>query len=142
VFKRKMLKYMVGEDGERLAEWTTPEAGMFFWYTGRNHYSVLPRYSRTGTDNRFKLVLPAAAADSGGVSGPTRERDDGDSERLVRTRALEKGVLALPGTVFLPSGRKTGYVRAAFSLLEEGEVDEAVRRLRDAVIEARGEIAA
>jgi tryptophan aminotransferase len=82
-------------------------------------------------------VLSATAGGGGGARGPTM--DDGNSETLVRAHALEKGVLALPGTVFLPSGRKTGYVRAAFSLLEEDEVDEAVRRLRDAVIEARGE---
>lgn len=62
---------------------------------------------------------------------------EGDSESLVRTKALEKGVLALPGTVFLPSGRKTAYVRASFSLLDGSDVDEALRRLREVVIEAR-----
>jgi tryptophan aminotransferase len=70
---------------------------------------------------------------------PTRDGQEGDSEEVIRTRALEKGVLALPGTVFLPNGGKTGYVRAAFSLLSEGDVDEAVRRLRETVIEARVE---
>ena len=43
--------------------------------------------------------------------------------------SLEKGVLALPGTIFLPDGRKTAYVRASFSLLGEADVDEAVGRL-------------
>jgi tryptophan aminotransferase len=55
----------------------------------------------------------------------------------VRTHALERGVLALPGTVFLPDGRKTAYVRASFSLLDEAEVEEACRRLADTVREAR-----
>jgi len=63
--------------------------------------------------------------------------EDGDSEAVIKTKAFEKGVLALPGTVFLPNGFKTGYVRASFSLTEEEDVDKAIRRLRDAVLEAR-----
>ena len=51
---------------------------------------------------------------------------------------MEKGVLALPGTVFLPDGGKTPYVRASFSLHEEAEVEEAIKRLRAVVLEARG----
>ncbi|KAJ7447080.1 PLP-dependent transferase [Mycena galericulata] len=47
------------------------------------------------------------------------------------------GVLALPGTVFLPNGRTTAYVRASFSLLSPEEVDEAVKRLRDTILEVR-----
>lgn len=60
-----------------------------------------------------------------------------DSESLIRTRAFEKGVLALPGTVFLPNGRKSAYVRASFSLNTEEEVEEALKRLGDAISEAR-----
>lgn len=48
-------------------------------------------------------------------------------------------MLALPGTVFLPSGGKTAYVRASFSLLDIGDVDEALKRLREAIIDARGD---
>ena len=51
---------------------------------------------------------------------------------------MEKGVLALPGTVFLPDGGKTAYVRASFSLLDEADVEEAIKRLREVVLEARG----
>ncbi|KAF7289656.1 Aminotran-1-2 domain-containing protein [Mycena chlorophos] len=65
-----------------------------------------------------------------------RLRQEDDSEAFVRTKAFERGVLALPGSVFLPDGRKTGYVRAAFSLLGEEEVDEALRRLALAVRDA------
>ncbi|KAH9846644.1 PLP-dependent transferase [Lenzites betulinus] len=103
VFERYMKQYLDG-----LAEWDTPEAGMFFW---------------------FKLLLRAP-----GAEGDVEE----DSENLIRTTALEKGVLALPGTVFLPDGAKTAYVRAAFSLLDESDVEEAIKRLRDVVLEARG----
>ena len=63
--------------------------------------------------------------------------EDGDSEAVIRTKAFEKGVLALPGTVFLPNGTKTAYVRASFSLTEEKDVDEAIQRLRDAILDAR-----
>ncbi|KAI0775155.1 PLP-dependent transferase [Trametes elegans] len=97
VFERLMRKHLQG-----LAEWNTPEAGMFFW---------------------FKLAL--------------EEGDGGDSEAVIRTEALEKGVLALPGTVFHPSGRKTTYVRASFSLLPEDQVDEALRRLKEVILKAR-----
>ena len=62
---------------------------------------------------------------------------EGDSEAIIRTNALEQGVLALPGTVFLPNGRKTSYVRASFSLLSEDRVEEAAKRLRQAILDAR-----
>ncbi|KDQ52638.1 hypothetical protein JAAARDRAFT_39888 [Jaapia argillacea MUCL 33604] len=103
VFEGALKRHLDG-----LAEWSTPEAGMFVW---------------------FKLLLSSNASSS----------DEGDSEAIIKTKAFEKGVLALPGTVFLPNGRKTAYVRASFSLLEEGDVDEAVRRLREAILEARSE---
>ena len=64
---------------------------------------------------------------------------EGDSESIIRTKAFEKGVIALPGMSFLPNGRKTAYVRASFSTVEDDDIEEAVRRLRDAIIEARQE---
>lgn len=69
-------------------------------------------------DLRFKLILPG----------------QGDSEAIIKTKAYENGVLALPGTVFLPSGSKTAYVRAAFSLLSEEDIDEGLRRLRGVLL--------
>ncbi|KAF8072222.1 PLP-dependent transferase [Lyophyllum atratum] len=99
VFEHAMKKHLSG-----LAEWTPPEAGMFFW---------------------FRLLLgddPAA---------------EGDSEAIIRDKAVERGVLALPGTVFLPNGRKTSYVRASFSLLDEEDVDEALSRLGKVISDAR-----
>lgn len=75
--------------------------------------------------NRFKLLL---SPDSQEVV---------DSETIIRTKAVEKGVLALPGIVFIPNGEKTGYVRASFSLLSETEVREALRRLRDVILAER-----
>ncbi|KAI9439543.1 pyridoxal phosphate-dependent transferase [Lactarius indigo] len=96
VFEAAMERHLHG-----LAEWNTPEAGMFFW---------------------FKLLLGK----------------DGDSESIIRTKAFRGGVLALPGTVFFPNGERTAYVRASFSLLEEEQVDEALRRLRVVLLSERG----
>lgn len=64
--------------------------------------------------------------------------DDGDSASIIQTKAFQGGVLALPGTVFFPNGARTTYVRASFSLLEEEQVNEALRRLRAVVLEERG----
>ncbi|KAG0702809.1 TdiD protein [Suillus ampliporus] len=69
----------------------------------------------------------------------TSNVDEGDSEDLIRTKAYEGGVLALPGTVFLPNGRKTAYVRASFSLCTEEQVNEALKRLRTVLLKERGQ---
>jgi len=76
----------------------------------------------------FKLLLGSAK---------DGENSEGDSESIIRTKAYEHGVLALPGTVFLPRGGKTAYVRASFSLLTEEEVEEALKRLKETILEAR-----
>ncbi|KAK1222005.1 hypothetical protein PQX77_015184 [Marasmius sp. AFHP31] len=64
---------------------------------------------------------------------------DGDSEAIMRTKAIEHGFLALPGTACLPKGGKTAYVRVSFSILTPEEVEEAVKRLAKILKEARGE---
>ena len=76
--------------------------------------------------SRFRLLVDADGND-----------DEGDSNEVIRTTALERGVLALPGTMFYPNGRKTAYVRASFSQLEPQDVDEALRRLREAILDSR-----
>jgi hypothetical protein len=48
---------------------------------------------------RFKLLLNS--------SNDSNEDGGGDSEAVIKTKAFERGVLALPGTVFLPNGNKT-----------------------------------
>ena len=98
--KRDEFERALRTNLDGLAEWDTPEAGMFVW---------------------FKLLLG----------------EEGDSLDLIRNKAFEKGVLALPGTVFLPNGRKTAYVRASFSLLSEEDMNEGLRRLRATILEAR-----
>lgn len=76
--------------------------------------------------HRFKLLLNS-----------NNLKEEGDSEAVIKTKAFEKGVLALPGTVFLPNGTKTAYVRASFSLTEEKDVDMAIQRLRDVILDSR-----
>ncbi|KAF5335652.1 hypothetical protein D9757_015419 [Collybiopsis confluens] len=114
VFEREMQKWLGGDDsgsadGEgRLAEWVSPEAGMFFW---------------------FKLLVNPPSS----LVGQHEE----DSKALIETHAFANGVLALPGTVFSPNGSKSGYVRASFSLLDEEQVEETMKRLRKTVLEVR-----
>ena len=61
----------------------------------------------------------------------------GDSGALIRSKAFERGVLALPGTTFYPNKRASAYVRASFSIIPEDQVDEALSRLKEAIVEAR-----
>ncbi|KAJ7663242.1 pyridoxal phosphate-dependent transferase [Mycena polygramma] len=52
---------------------------------------------------------------------------------------IAKGVLAVPGTAFMPLGGPTPYVRVSFSVVDEERAEEACKRLREAILEARGE---
>lgn len=118
IFERVLNKYLKG-----LAAWSTPEAGMFFW----SESLPLIRVFRTNgyTATRFKLLIDGA---------------EEDSQVIIRDHAFKNGVLALPGTVFMPNGGKTAYVRASFSQLGEVEVEEAVKRIRDTILQARADI--
>ncbi|KAJ7040057.1 pyridoxal phosphate-dependent transferase [Mycena alexandri] len=64
---------------------------------------------------------------------------DADSWELISTKAVAKGVLAVPGTAFMPLRGPTPFVRISFSIVEEDEADEACRRLREVILEARAE---
>lgn len=58
-----------------------------------------------------------------------------DSFALISKKAKEAGVLAVPGLAFIADGSRTSYVRTSFSIIDEADVGEALRRLR-AVVEA------
>ncbi|KAJ7150604.1 pyridoxal phosphate-dependent transferase [Mycena filopes] len=60
-----------------------------------------------------------------------------DSYDLISTHAVAKGVLAVPGTAFMPLRGPSPFVRVSFSLIEEDAAEEACRRLRSVVLEAR-----
>lgn len=83
-----------------LAEWKRPDASMFFW---------------------VKLnLLPLNVEDPG---------DRGCSTAFIRDKLMANGVLFLPGATAFPDGRTTACVRLSFSLLEEAEMEEAVKRV-------------
>ncbi len=63
----------------------------------------------------------------------------GDSAQLISTTAVEKGILGVPGVGFSPSGQVSSFVRVSFSLTDEKEADEGMKRLAACVREARGE---
>jgi tryptophan aminotransferase len=90
-----------------LAEWSTPDAAMFYW---------------------LKLKLP----ESVDLKSITLE---GDSTVFIRSKAIDRGVLVLPGATAFVDGRQTARVRVSFSLLTEEETDEAIRRLAEVLKE-------
>ncbi|KAF7341513.1 Aminotran-1-2 domain-containing protein [Mycena venus] len=67
---------------------------------------------------------------------------DADSYEIVLGKAVAKGVLAVPGTAFMPLGGPSPFVRVSFSQIEEDKADKACRRLREAILEARAEAVA
>ena len=90
-----------------LAEWTRPDAAMFYW---------------------IRLKLPMSLD----VKNVTV---DGDSTAFIRDKAIDRGVLVLPGATAFVDGRQTARVRICFSLLSDEETDEAIRRLAELVRE-------
>jgi tryptophan aminotransferase len=68
-----------------------------------------------------------------------KDGSDGDSFAVIREKAVEKGVLAVPGSSFMPSGSKSAFVRVSFSLATEEQAEEGFRRLRQVIDEVRNE---
>ncbi|KAG2185002.1 hypothetical protein INT43_000915 [Umbelopsis isabellina] len=60
-----------------------------------------------------------------------------DSNELITTAAVEKKVLAVPGVAFVPSGEPSPYVRVSFSAVSPEEMDEALKRLAEAIKESQ-----
>nr|KAJ3414355.1 hypothetical protein HK105_001797 [Polyrhizophydium stewartii] len=60
-----------------------------------------------------------------------------DSFELISTKAVDKKVVLVPGTEFLPNQRPTPYVRASYSIASKEDIDTALERLRALVLEAR-----
>lgn len=96
--RRDTLNSYLNEHLNGLAEWTPPDASMFFW---------------------IKLILPGSS----------------DSTVFIREKAIARGVLVLPGATAFPDGRKTAHVRVSFSLLQDEELLEAVKRLAEVLRE-------
>ncbi|KAL3432972.1 pyridoxal phosphate-dependent transferase [Aspergillus tetrazonus] len=56
-----------------------------------------------------------------------------DSFELLKSQGMKNGVLAIPGVAFMPGGEQTCYIRVSFSLVPEGDMDEACRRIASLV---------
>lgn len=52
-----------------------------------------------------------------------------DSFRVMSERALSVKILAIPGVDFMPNRAKNCALRVSFSLVAEGDMDEAARRI-------------
>lgn len=70
---------------------------------------------------------------------PASTTGSGDSLDLIKHAAVAAGFLAVPGTSFMPSGSKSSCVRVSYSLASQEEAEEAFRRLRGVILDARGE---
>lgn len=66
-----------------------------------------------------------------------KDGSDGDSFAIIREKAVKKGVLAVPGTSFMPSGSRSAYVRVSFSLATEEQAEEGFKRLRAVIDDER-----
>lgn len=84
--------------------------------------------------SRIKLLLPPS------INCETFEDDEGDSSVLIRTKAMQRGVLVLPGECSFFDERRTAYVRVSFSLLNDEDTDEALRRLASVLREEWNEV--
>ncbi len=69
-----------------------------------------------------------------------KDGSDGDSMDVIRTKAVARGVLAVPGVGFSPSKSKSPYVRVSYSQITPELAELAMERLRDTILEARGEL--
>ena len=58
--------------------------------------------------------------------------DGGDAADLA-TRAVERGVAIVPGSLFFPDERGGDNVRLSFSLVDEGKIDDGIERLASLV---------
>lgn len=56
-----------------------------------------------------------------------------DSFELLKKQVTKNGVLAIPGSAFMPGGEATCYIRVSFSLVPEEDMDEACRRIAELV---------
>ncbi|KAI9209309.1 pyridoxal phosphate-dependent transferase [Polychytrium aggregatum] len=59
-----------------------------------------------------------------------------DSSSLIQEKAMEKKVVLVPGFEFFANPTKTPYVRAAYSIASESDIDTALMRLGELVREA------
>ncbi|SCZ90280.1 BZ3500_MvSof-1268-A1-R1_Chr1-3g01890 [Microbotryum saponariae] len=125
MFEKAARKHLGG-----LADWVTPDAGMFVsgWAPFHKGEASVPLADRLVNAVPPQLYLNLHL---------TSNESSGDSNELISKKALEKGVLAVPGVGFSPSGSISSSVRVSFSLATEEDADKGFARLAEAVREAR-----
>ncbi|EFI27018.1 kynurenine/alpha-aminoadipate aminotransferase [Coprinopsis cinerea okayama7 len=109
VFNAYLERHLSG-----LAEWRVPDASMYFWVK----LNLLTGKSLSS----FYFTFPSST-DRNDIFSPA------DSSTFIREKAISNGVLVLPGQVAYPDGRTTAFVRVAFGMLSDEDMEEAVRRL-------------
>ena len=57
-----------------------------------------------------------------------------DSHQLIQEKAIANKVLLVPGSVFLPNSRESSYVRASYSTASKENMDIALSRLKDLLL--------
>ncbi|KAH8917737.1 PLP-dependent transferase [Atractiella rhizophila] len=62
-----------------------------------------------------------------------------DTYHAISSTAIEKGILGVPGTSFMPGGGKSPYVRVSFSLATSEQAEEGFKRLREVILQVREE---
>lgn len=144
--KRDMFEKVAHKYLDGLATWVSPDAGMFVGLLSEVSFP-LRSFAELAS---FPLVhgqqVTAGLLTCGIVAqlfldlqlskdGTT----PGDSSALISTTALEKGVLAVPGIGFLPNPGVSSFVRVSFSLATEEDAELGFQRLRECILEARGE---
>lgn len=97
LFEKYLQKHLTG-----LAEWSPPNASMFYW---------------------IKLRLPSS------MKAENIKDDEGDSVLFLTEKAVHGGILVLPGQCAYADERRSCNVRVSFSMLEEADMDEGLRRL-------------
>ncbi|KAF8635969.1 hypothetical protein AX15_000133 [Amanita polypyramis BW_CC] len=111
VFEACVRRHLTG-----LAEWSMPDAGMFYW---------IKVHLPPSSDIDFQAI--------GGADGG--ESDEGDSTLLFRRAFEEKNVLILPGGSAYFDNRRTPYIRMSFGLISEGDMEKAMGGLASAIRE-------
>lgn len=124
MFEAALNKHLGG-----MVEYASPVAGLFLWCVLMPYQFDVPFLAQS-SKLRIKLLIPPS---------DDQESAEGDSAELINIRALENGVLALPGTSCFANGRRSAYIRASFSALNDEATDEALRRLAKVVREVHGE---
>jgi len=111
---------------------------MFLWCVRCAAWSSLLRRASAGVAS----TRTPAPADSDRIQllGIAAPGEEADAYAVIAEKAVEKGIVAVPGTAFMPGGGKSGFVRTSFSLVSDADADEAMRRLREVILDAQAAV--